>query len=165
MAAAAELPDALVKDVARCAKKHKAAASAALDSVDKMLQAVAQARDGVAAQQPDAVATLRARLAHVGDEAASSAGEAAKGLTAVVGKLGKARTQHQSVRRSAAGCACTRARARLTRTWLPHAEDRRLRSTSRATWRARGGTAPSTTPRCSRCVWHARSRTPARAAR
>jgi hypothetical protein len=86
------LHDALSKDVARVAKKHKAASAAASDGCDRVLDALHQARAGAAAgQDAEAVATLRARVADVGAASSAAATEAAKELTAVVGKLGKAR--------------------------------------------------------------------------
>ena len=89
---APEWPDALTKDVARCAKKHKTASAAASDGADRVLEALQQARAAAAAgQDAAAVAALRARLAEVGASSSAAATEAAKELSAVVGKLGKAR--------------------------------------------------------------------------
>jgi hypothetical protein len=105
--AAAEWSDALAKDVARCVKKQKVAAAAASDGVDRLLEAVAQARAAAAAGEADALAGLRARLAEVG--AATATGDSAKELTAVVGKLGKARRP----RARATACVANARRALL----------------------------------------------------
>ena len=102
MSSVPEWPDALSKDVARVAKKHKAASAAAADGCDRVLEALQQARAGAAAgQDAAAVATLRARVADVGAASCAAATEAAKELTAVVGKLGKARAKSQRGRASA----------------------------------------------------------------
>ena len=151
---APEWHEALSKDVARCAKKHKAAASAAADGVDRVLEALAQARAGGGAEQDGAaVAQLRARLAEVGEASAAAAADTAKELTAVVGKLGKARASARCTREHASSRNARPVAFRSTLTALRlcrHA--RRLTSTFRSTWRAPGGSGPSTKARCSRCV-------------
>ena len=151
--AAPEWPDALAKDVARCAKKHKAASTAAAEGVDRVLEALQQARAGAAAgQDAAAVAQLRARLAEAGEASSAAVGEAAKELTAVVGKLGKARVGASE--RASAISRRVRARAERPLTATPWRLrcGRRLRSTLRSTSAAPGGSAPSTRPRSSRCA-------------
>ena len=109
--------DALAKDVTRCAKKHKAAASAAADGVDRVLEALQQARAGGDAEQGDAAAAqLRARLAEVGEASAAAVSEAAKELTAVVGKLGKARATAKHARERATSCDARASAPRLALT-------------------------------------------------
>ena len=99
------------------------------------------------------MAQLRARLAEVGEASAAAAADTAKELTAVVGKLGKARASARCTREHASSRNARPVAFRSTLTALRlcrHA--RRLTSTFRSTWRAPGGSGPSTKARCSRCV-------------
>ena len=82
----------LAKDVARVAKKQKVAAKAASDGVESLLKEVSAARAAAAIGSPRDATELSARLRELGDEAVTSSGAAAKELTAVVGKLSKARS-------------------------------------------------------------------------
>jgi hypothetical protein len=61
--------------------------------VQALLREVAAVRAAAVAGGPVCAEALRARLSEVGDAAVSSTAATAKELTAVVGKLGKARSR------------------------------------------------------------------------
>ena len=88
---------ALNKDAARVVKKQKLTARAATDGLDAVLREVSAARSAAASGSPSDAACLSARLREVGDAAVSSVGAATKELTAVMGKLSKARRETPSL--------------------------------------------------------------------
>lgn len=83
----------LVKDCARVAKKQRVASQSSREGVQALLREVAAVRAAAVAGGPVCAEALRARLSEVGDAAVSSTAATAKELTAVVGKLGKARSR------------------------------------------------------------------------
>jgi hypothetical protein len=82
---------ALNKDTARVVKKQRLTAKTATEGVDRVLHEITAARSAIASGSPNDAASLSARLKEVGDAAVSSCAAATKELTAVVGKLSKAR--------------------------------------------------------------------------